>query len=85
MKEKKVSFPILVDDIDDTVRRLYCVQTSAAFIVSPDGTLVYKSSWTWRPNLELTLREIVAVEKARARNEMVRMWYSEKLVALTRN
>jgi hypothetical protein len=39
----------------------------------------------WTPDLEQALTELVAWEKAKAKNEMVRMCYSEKLVGLTRN
>jgi peroxiredoxin len=84
-KEEKVPFPIIVDGIDNEVRKLYHALTNPAFIVDRDGIIVYKSSWTWAPDLEQTLTELVAWEKVKVKNEMVRMCYSEKLVGLTRN
>jgi hypothetical protein len=84
-KEEKVSFPILVDGIGNEVRNLYRALTNPAFIIDRAGIIVYKSSWTWAPGLAQALTELVACERAKARNEMVRMCYSEKLVGLTRN
>lgn len=84
-KEGKVPFQIIVDGIGNEVRKLYHAFTNAAFIVDRDGIIVYKSSWTWAPDLAQALTQVVACGKAKARNEMVRMCYSEKLVGLTRN
>jgi hypothetical protein len=83
--EEKVPFPIIVDGIENEVRRLYQALTNPVFLVDRNGILVYKSSWTWGPDLETALTEMVACERAKTRNEMVRMCYSEKLVGLTRN
>jgi peroxiredoxin len=84
-KEEKVPFPIIVDGLGNKVRKLYHALTNPVFVIDRDGILVYKSSWTWAPDLEQALTELVACEKAKAKNQMVRMCYSEKLVGLTRN
>ena len=84
-QEEKVPFPIIVDRIGNEVRRLYRALTNPLFIIDRNGVLVYKSSWTWAPDLEQVLNELVACERAKSKNEMVRMCYSEKLVGLTRN
>jgi hypothetical protein len=83
--EEKVAFPIIVDGLGDEVRKLYHALTNPVFIVDREGVLVYKSSWTWAPDLEQALTELVTCERARAKNQMVRMCYSEKLVGLTRD
>ena len=59
--------------------------TNPVFIVDRAGIIVYKSSWTWAPDLERALAELMAADRARAQNKMVRMCYSEKLIGLTRN
>lgn len=84
-KEEKVPFPVIVDGIGDGVRKLYHALTNPTFIIDRDGILVYKSSWMWAPDLEQALTELAACERAKAKNQMVRMCYSEKLVGLTRN
>lgn len=84
-KEEKVPFPIIVDGLGNEVRKLYHALTNPVFVIDRDGILVYKSSWTWAPDLEQALNELLAWEKAKAKNQMVRMCYSEKLVGLTRN
>jgi peroxiredoxin len=83
--EEKVPFPIIVDGIGNEVRKLYHALTNPAFVIDRDGIIIYKSSWTWAPDLAQVLTEMVAYERAKARNQMVRMSYSEKLVGLTRN
>jgi len=84
-KEEKVPFPIILDGIGNEARKLYHALTNPVFIVDREGIIVYKSSWTWAPDLEQALTELVACEKAKAKKEMVRMCYSERLLGLTRN
>lgn len=67
------------------VRKLYRALTNPVFVIDRDGVFVYQSSWTWAPDLAQTLKELLACEKAKAKNQMVRMCYSEKLVGLTRH
>ena len=84
-KEEKVPFPILVDGIGNEVRKLYRALTNPVLIVDRNGIIVYKSSWTWAPDLSQALTELVACDRVKAKNEMVRTCYSEKLIGLTRN
>lgn len=84
-KEEKVPFPIIVDGIGNEVRKLYHALANPVFIIDRDGVLVYKSSWTWAPDLEQVLTELLACERAKAKNHIVRMCYSQKLVGLARN
>ena len=84
-REERVPFTIIVDEIDDTVRKLYRAWPSSIFIINRDGLLVYKSLWAYGPAIELTLKELSAWETARAKHILVRICYSEKLVGLVRN
>jgi len=59
-KEEKVPFPILVDGIGNEVRKLYHALSNPVFVIDRQGALVYESSWTWAPDLEQALSEIVA-------------------------
>ncbi|MGZ8484260.1 MAG: peroxiredoxin family protein [Limisphaerales bacterium] len=61
-QEEKVPFPIVVDGIGNEVRKLYHALTNPLFIINRDGVLVYKSSWTWAPDLEEVLTELVTYE-----------------------
>jgi hypothetical protein len=47
--------------------------------------IVFKSSWTHCPELAQVLYDLYAGEKAQARNELVRVCYSERLVGLLRH
>jgi hypothetical protein len=44
-----------------------------------------KSHWTHGPELAQVLYDLLAWEKAQARNELVRLCYSKRLVGLLRN
>ena len=84
-KEEKVNFPILIDTPDNAVRNAYRGWSNGMFVVNKEGMLVFRSSWTHGPELAQVLHDLHAWEKAQARNELVRMCYSERLVGLLRN
>jgi len=83
--EENVPFPILVDGLGNEVCKHYHALANPCFIIDRDGLLVYKSSWTWTADLEQALTELLVWERAKAKNQIVRMCYSEKLVGLPRN
>jgi glutathione peroxidase-family protein len=84
-EEEKVNFPILIDTTDNAVRNAYRGWSNGIFVVNKKGVLVFRSSWTHGPELAQVLHDLYAWEKAQARNELVRICYSERLVGLLRN
>lgn len=84
-REEKVNFPILIDSLENTVRKIYRGFSNASFIINKEGLLVFRSSWTSGSELAQVLHDLHAGEKAKGRNELVRVCYSEKLVGLLRN
>jgi hypothetical protein len=54
-------------------------------VINKDGLLVFRSSWTHGPELAQVLYDLHAWERAQARNELVRVCYSERVVGLLRN
>ncbi len=84
-KEDKVNFPILVDSMDNRVRNLYHGWSNGIFVANKAGLLVFKSAWTYVPELSQVLHDLAAWERAEARNELVRFCYSERIVGLVRN
>ena len=84
-REEKVKFPILIDPVENTVRKIYRGFSNATFIINREGLVVFRSSWTSGPELAKVLHDLYAWEKAKARNELVRIYYSERLVGLLRN
>jgi hypothetical protein len=84
-KEEKVNFPILIDTLDNAVRNAYRGWSNGCFVVNKDGVVVFRSSWTHGPELAQVLYDLYAWEKAQARNQLVRVCYSERLVGLLRN
>ena len=84
-QEERVNFPILIDTPDNAVRNAYRGWANGIFVLNKDGVLVFRSSWTHGPELAQVLYDLYAGEKAQARNELVRISYSERLVGLLRN
>jgi glutathione peroxidase-family protein len=84
-REEKVNFPILIDTPDNEVRNAYRGWSNGIFVVNKAGMLVFRSSWTHGPELAQVLYDLYAWEKAQARNDLVRVCYSERLVGLLRN
>jgi len=84
-EEEKVNFPILLDSIDNQVRNLYHGWSNGIFVVNKDGLLVFKSAWTYGPEMAQLLKDLCAWKKAEARNELVRFCYSERIVGLLRD
>jgi len=84
-QEEKVNFLILIDTPENAVRNAYRGWANGIFVVNKDGVLVFRSSWTHGPELAQVLYDLHAWEKAQARNELVRVCYSERLVGLLRN
>jgi hypothetical protein len=84
-QEEKVKFPLLVDTPDNAVRNAYRGWANGIFVVNKEGVLVFRSSWTQGPELAQVLYDLLAWEKAQARNELVRICYLERIVGLLRN
>jgi glutathione peroxidase-family protein len=84
-EEEKVNFPILIDTTDNAVRNAYRGWSNGIFVVNKEGVLVFRSSWTHGPELAQVLHDLYAWEKAQARDELIRICYSERLVGLLRN
>jgi glutathione peroxidase-family protein len=84
-QEEKVNFPVLIETPDNAVRNAYRGWANGIFVINKDGALVFRSSWTHGPELAQVLHDLHAWDKAQARNELVRVCYSERLVGLLRN
>lgn len=84
-KEERVNFPILLDSIDNRVRNLYHGWSNGIFVVNKDGLLIFKSAWTYGPEVAQFLNDLCAWERAEACNELVRFCYSERVVGLLRH
>jgi hypothetical protein len=84
-QEEKVNFPIFIDTPSNAVRNAYRGWANGIFVVNKDGVLVFRSSLTHGSELAQVLHDLHTWEKAQARNELVRVCYSERLVGLLRN
>ena len=62
-REEKVEFPILIDPLENTVRKTYRGFSDGSFIIDRDGLLVFSSSWTSGSELALVLHDLHTWEK----------------------
>jgi hypothetical protein len=83
-KEEKVAFHILVDTPENTVRNDYRGSANGVFIINKERLLFFRASWAGL-DVAQALHDLHAGEKAKARNELVRVCYLERLVGLLRN
>jgi hypothetical protein len=67
------------------VRNVYRGSTNGVFIINKERLLAFRASWASGPEVAQALHDLNAGEKAKARNELVRVCYSERLVGLLRN
>jgi hypothetical protein len=84
-KEEKVAFHILVDTPENTVRNVYRGSANGVFIINKERLLFFRASSALRPGRCASAARSSCREKAKARNELVRVCYSERLVGLLRN
>ena len=58
--------PLLVDDLEGTVHRLYGVLPNMVYIVSKEGRIVYKAMWTDHDEIRVVLDNLVMADELRA-------------------
>ena len=78
----QVSHPIWVDEMSDTVRKLYGGRPNMVYIVDKRGLIIYKSSWTQPDDIETVLANLGEREEARAQQVRVCPVYSERTTYL---
>ena len=78
----QVSHPIWVDDMSDTVKKLYGGRPNMIYIVDKRGIIVYKSSWTYPDDIKTVLANLWEREEAREQQVRVRPVYSERTTYL---
>jgi hypothetical protein len=74
--EVGVKRPILIDGIDGTVHRDYGLLPNMAWIINPEGIIAYKASWTFAPDIEDAIDEILEYHEG---HEKKPSFYSERL------
>lgn len=71
--------PVLVDDLDGTVHRLYGVLPNMVYIVSKEGRIVYKAMWTDHDEIRVVLDNLVMADELRAQGVRLKPSLTEKI------
>ena len=71
--------PLLVDDLEGTVHRLYGVLPNMVYIVSKEGRIVYKAMWTDHDEIRVVLDNLVMADELRAEGVRLKPSLTEKI------
>ena len=71
--------PVLVDDLEGTVHRLYGIMPNMIYIIDRDGKIAYKAMWTDHNEVEGVLINLAEADRLRAQGVSVRPSYTEKI------
>jgi hypothetical protein len=71
--------PLLVDDLEGTVHRLYGLLPNMIYIVDKQGRIVYKAMWTDHAELTTVLRNLVMTDELSAQGVRLKPSYTEKI------
>ena len=75
--EDNVKMPILVDDLEGTVHRLYGLLPNMVYVISKNGKVVYRSDWTHPEDLRSFLANLTSAVKTDVSHTKV--VYSERV------
>jgi hypothetical protein len=71
--------PLLVDDLEGSVHRLYGSMPNMIYIVDKSGRIAYKAMWTDHGEIEGVLENLLLSEKLQAEGIRVKPSYTEKI------
>ena len=71
--------PLLVDDLEGTVHRLYGVLPNMIYVVDRQGRVAYKAMWTDHAEIEGVLDNLVMADKLSAQGVRLKPSYTEKI------
>ena len=71
--------PLLVDDLEGTMHRVYGMMPNMVFLIDKDGKIAYKSMWTDHVEIENVLANIAQADDLRAMGLRLKPSYTEKI------
>ena len=71
--------PMLIDDLEGTVHRLYGVMPNMVYIIDKAGKIAYKAMWTDHEEIEAVLKNLVLADALQAQGVRVKASYTEKI------
>jgi hypothetical protein len=74
-----IATPVLVDDLEGSVHRLYGTFPNMAYVIDRDGRIAYKAVWTDHAEMRAVLANLVEADRLRDKGVRLKASYSEKI------
>jgi hypothetical protein len=71
--------PILIDDLDGMVHRLYGLMPNMIYIVEKNGRIAYKSMWTDHEDIASALANLQLADQLESQGVRVKPSYTERI------
>ena len=71
--------PMLVDDVEGTVHRLYGLMPNMIYIVDKAGKIAYKAMWTDHAEIEAVLENLALADELAAQGIRLKTSFTEKI------
>jgi hypothetical protein len=71
--------PLLIDDLEGTVHRLYGLMPNMIYIVDKNGQIAYKAMWTDHEEIASVLENLVLADALQSRGVRLKPSYTEKI------
>lgn len=71
--------PLLVDDLEGSVHRLYGTMPNMVYIVDKSGKVAYKAMWTDHTEIEAVLQNLVLADEAQAQGIRLKPSFTERI------
>src|SRR5262249_39831730 len=77
--QDRIQNPLLVDDLEGTVHRLYGVMPNMIYVIDKDGRIAYKAMWTDHQEIASVLANLVLADQLQSRGVRVKPSYTERI------
>jgi hypothetical protein len=77
--QDRIQTPILVDDLEGTVHRLYGSMPNMIYIIDKNGRIAYKAMWTDHEEIASVLTNLVVAGQLEAKGVRVKPSYTERI------
>jgi hypothetical protein len=74
-----IANPMLVDDLDGTVHRLYGSLPNMVYIINKNGCIAFKAMWTDHDEIAAVLANLALADELQEKGVRVKPSYSEKI------
>jgi hypothetical protein len=78
-KQDRVENPMLVDDLEGTVHRLYGSMPNMIYIIDKNGKIACKAVWTDHEEIASVLENLVLADRLQSQGVRVKPSYTEKI------